>query len=444
MGKGVLVMDLITRSAKGTMDILPDDSYKWNFVEKIMKSQAEVFGFREIRTPVFEHTELFQRSVGETSDVVQKEMYTFEDKGSRSVTLRPEGTAGAVRAVLEHGIYNQKLPIKVDYLTSCYRYEKPQTGRLREFHQFGVEVLGSADPISDAELIIFAKSIFERLGIKKISLEINSIGCPECRKKYCEALKEFFEPLKEKMCKTCCERLGKNPMRILDCKSEQCAEFKDQAPSILDYLCDECREHFEEVKKILNNQKVKYQVNSRIVRGLDYYTRTVFEFVPKKMNLQGTVCAGGRYDGLTSQLSNVSIPAIGLAFGIERLLLMIEELKIEIPKPVCDVYIASIGQRAKRLALSLTNKIREMSLTAECDLMDRKIKPQMKYANKIGARFCIVIGDEEVASKKVSVKNMITGEEHAIIVDDNFLSEFARIVLSFIPEPFDNMGGSVQ
>lgn len=434
-------MDLITRSAKGTVDILPDDSYKWIFVEDIMKSQAKVFGFREIRTPVFEHTELFERSVGETSDVVQKEMYTFEDKGGRSVTLRPEGTAGAVRAILEHGIYNQKLPIKVDYLTSCYRYEKPQAGRLREFHQFGVEVLGSADPISDAELIMFAKSVFERLGIENISLEINSIGCPECRKKYCEALKEFFEPLKEKICKTCCERLDKNPMRILDCKSEECAKFKEQAPSILDFLCDECQTHFEEVKKLLDNENIEYEINPRIVRGLDYYTKTVFEFVPKGMDLQGTVCAGGRYDGLASQLSDVSMPAIGLAFGMERLLMMIDELSIEIPKPSCDVYIASVGEDAKRFALTLTNKIRDMLLIAECDLMDRKVKAQMKYANKIGARFCIVVGDSEIESKKVSVKNMITGEEHTINVDDNFLSEFARINLSFIPGTFNDMEG---
>lgn len=426
-------MNLITNSARGTIDILPEESYKWDFVEKIMKSQAKSFGFKEVRTPVFEHTELFLRSVGDTSDIVQKEMYTFCDKGGRSITLRPEGTAGALRAILQNGVYNQKMPVKVNYLTSCYRYEKPQAGRLREFRQFGVEVIGAEDPICDAEVILFAKSVFERLGINNLSLQINSIGCPECRKKYCEALINFFNNIKDKMCKTCQERIERNPMRVLDCKNESCTEFTKDAPSILDYLCESCREHFESVKKILEEENVEYEVNERIVRGLDYYTKTVFEFVPQNIDVQGSICAGGRYDGLAEELSGVSMPAIGLAFGLDRVMLMLEKLSIEIEKPCCDVYVAGVGEKARRFALKLTNKIREMSLSAECDVMNRSVRAQMKYADKIGARFSIVIGDSEIENGVVSVKNMITGEKRDVKLDENFVSEFARMSLSYVP-----------
>ena len=283
-------MELITKKIKGTEDVLPKESYKWQFVEDIMRKEAQSYGFKEIRTPVFEHTNLFSRGVGQTTDVVQKEMYTFDTKGGESVTLRPEGTAGAARAVLEHGVLNEGLPVKASYFVSCYRYEKPQAGRLREFHQFGLEEYGTSDPIADAELICAAQSIFDRLQIRDIHLEINSIGCPQCRKEYHKALREYFEQYKDKLCETCLSRLEKNPMRILDCKSPEDKEIAKNAPKVTDYLCEECQEHFQQVKSYLDCAGVEYTVNPTIVRGLDYYTKTVFEFVTDYIGAQGTVC----------------------------------------------------------------------------------------------------------------------------------------------------------
>ena len=302
-------MALITKAIKGTQDVLPALSHENQYVEQTMLRIAQRYGFREIRTPVFEHTELFQRGVGDTTDVVQKEMYTFEDKGGRSITLRPEGTAGAVRAFLEHGLFNEALPQKVSYLTSCYRYEKPQAGRLREFHQFGVECFGAAEPSADAELIGLAHTIFETLGIEDLSLEINSIGCPECRKNYHTALKAYFGEHVEELCPTCQERLQKNPMRILDCKSPVCSAIAAEAPVVLDYLCDDCRTHFDAVQAHLDEMLIPYSINPHIVRGLDYYTRTVFEFVSTGIGAQGTVCGGGRYDGLVEELGGPHIPS---------------------------------------------------------------------------------------------------------------------------------------
>ncbi|MBQ7102207.1 MAG: histidine--tRNA ligase, partial [Clostridia bacterium] len=302
-------MALVTKAIKGTQDLLPNESYKNRYVEQTMLDIASKFGYREIRTPVFEHTELFSRGVGDTTDVVQKEMYTFDDKGGRSITLRPEGTAGAMRAFLEHGLFNEPLPQKVSYLTSCYRYEKPQAGRLREFHQFGVECLGTAAPAADAELIGLAHEIFSHLGVEGLQLEINSIGCPTCRKKYHEALHSYFESKKADLCETCLDRLGRNPMRILDCKSPVCSEIAKDAPKVLDYICEDCSAHFEVVKKHLDAMNIPYVVNPTIVRGLDYYTRTVFEFVSTQIGAQGTVCGGGRYDGLAEQLGGNSTPS---------------------------------------------------------------------------------------------------------------------------------------
>lgn len=422
-------MKLITNAPKGTADVLPSESYKRRFVENVMKNQAELFGFKEIRTPVFEHTELFLRSVGETTDVVQKEMYTFCDKGARSITLKPEGTAGALRAILQHGVYNNGLPVKVNYLTSCYRYEKPQTGRLREFSQFGVEVVGTRDPACDAEVILFANSVFERLGIENLSLEINCIGCPDCREKYYRSLKKYFSAFKDKLCETCLARLERNPMRILDCKSEVCSEIVKDAPSILDYICDDCKEHFNSVKKFLDSQNIQYKINPKIVRGLDYYTKTVFEFVSKNIGAQGTVCAGGRYDGLIEELSGISMPAVGLAFGIERVMLLIESLKIEIAERRCDVYIASVGEKAKIKALQLASKIRELSMVAECDVCGRGLRAQMKYADKIGAKFNLVIGDSEIEKGVASIKEMSSGKNFEVKIGDDFINELTRVSL---------------
>ncbi len=418
-------MALLTKKVRGTEDVLPKDSYRWQFVEDIMRKESASFGYKEIRTPVFEHTNLFARGVGETTDVVQKEMYTFDTKGGESITLRPEGTAGAARALLEHAIYNDGLPVKASYFVSCYRYEKPQAGRLREFHQFGLECYGTSNPAADAELICAAKSIFDRLQIRNLRLELNSIGCPECRKKYHEALKAYFEESKGDLCDTCLGRLDRNPMRILDCKSPVCSKIAENAPKVLDFLCDECADHFEKVKALLTQAGVEYTVNPTIVRGLDYYTKTVFEFVSGDIGAQATVCGGGRYDGLIEQLGGQHMPSLGFALGIERLLMLMDAQGIEIEKPnSCDIYIASMGEAALSKAFELTQKVRSASLYAECDVVGRGLRAQMKYADKIGAKFSMVIGDNEIAENKAKLKNMQSGEQREISLSDDFLKEF--------------------
>ncbi len=423
-------MALLTQGPKGTQDLLPKQSGKWQVVEDVMRSEAILHGFGEIRTPVFEHTELFQRSVGETTDVVQKEMYTFQDKGGRSVTLRPEGTAGAVRAMLEHALYNDGLPVKLSYFTSCYRYEKPQAGRLREFHQFGIEMFGASAPIADAEVISLAKSIFDRLGIKNLSLEINSIGCPECRTKYHEALKAYFTQYQDQLCETCLSRLDRNPMRILDCKSPICSKIAEGAPRMLDYLCDDCKAHFESVKSYLDAAKIAYTINPSIVRGLDYYTRTVFEFVSTDLGAQSTVCGGGRYDGLVTEMTGGSkeLPALGFAIGMERLMMILEAQKIELPdEQKCEVYIAAMGDAAQTAAFQLVNQLQKCSVIAECDLCARSLKAQMKYADKIGAVYTLVLGDDELQSGKAMLKNMKTGQKNEISIGDAFIDEYITI-----------------
>lgn len=424
-------MALITKKIKGTEDVLPKDSYRWQFVEDVMRRESQVYGFKEIRTPVFEHTELFQRGVGQTTDVVQKEMYTFDTKGGESVTLRPEGTAGAARAVLEHSLENEGLPIKASYFVSCYRYEKPQAGRLREFHQFGIEEYGTQSPLADAEIICVAQSIFDRLGIKQLRLEINSIGCPVCRAEYHKALKEYFSAYKDELCDTCNSRLEKNPMRILDCKSPICSKIAEGAPKITDYLCDECREHFEQVQKYLDVAGVEYSVNPTIVRGLDYYTKTVFEFVTDFIGAQGTVCGGGRYDGLIEELGGKHLPSLGFAMGIERLLMLMDKQGIEIPKPSsCDLYVATMGDKAKEKAFSLIKSVRDCGLIAETDVVGRGLRPQMKYADKIGAKFSLVLGDNEIEQNKAEVKNMMTGEKLTLALDEAFAERFSVLQLT--------------
>ncbi|MDO4458727.1 MAG: histidine--tRNA ligase, partial [Clostridia bacterium] len=340
-------MALLTKGPKGTQDLLPKDTAKWQLVEDVMRNEASVHGFGEIRTPVFEHTELFLRGVGDTTDVVEKQMYTFEDKGGRSITLKPEGTAGAVRSFLESGIYNDGYPVKLYYMTPCYRYEKPQAGRLREFHQFGVEMFGAAEPVADAEVIMLAKNIFDRLGVQNLTLYINSIGCPECRAKYHQALKDYFGQYKDELCETCNSRLERNPMRILDCKSPICKKIAEGAPKIIDYLCDDCSAHFEGVKSYLDAAGVEYEIDPNIVRGLDYYTRTVFEFVSNDLGAQSTVCGGGRYDGLVEEMGGKPTPGLGFGMGLERLMLVLEAQKIEFPEDkLCEVFIASMGAEA--------------------------------------------------------------------------------------------------
>ena len=412
-------MALITKAVKGTQDILPSEVYKNQFIEQVVIDIAGKFGFRELRIPVFEHTELFQRGVGETTDVVQKEMYTFDDKGGRSITLRPEPFSPDYLILGQHGLFNEALPQKFCYLINCYRYEKPQAGRWREFQQFGVEMLGTSSPAADAEVISLANEIFAFLGIENLQLELNSIGCPECRKNYHNALREYFESKKENLCPTCLERLGKNPMRILDCKSPVCKEICEGAPAIIDYICEDCSAHFESVKKYLDVMNINYVVNPRIVRGLDYYTRTVFEFVSNQIGAQGTVCGGGRYDGLVEELGGPHTPSLGFAMGTGRLLMLLEAQGIELPKPAaCEVYIAPMGENAALEAMRLVSELRSNGISAQTDVAGRSLKAQMKYADKIGARYTMVLGDNEIEQGKANLKNMDNGEVTEVELND--------------------------
>ncbi len=433
-------MALITKSIKGTQDTLPSESHKVRFVEQTALETAGNCGFREIRIPVFEHTELFQRGVGDTTDVVQKEMYTFLDKGGRSITLRPEGTAGVVRSFLENGLYNEPMPQKLCYLVSCYRYEKPQAGRLREFHQFGLECLGTASPAADAEVIGIANDIFSFLGVRGLKLEINSIGCPTCRKEYHKALREYFESRKDELCHTCLDRLERNPMRILDCKSPVCSEIAKDAPKALDYLCDECRTHFDSVQKYLKAMDIPFNVEPSIVRGLDYYTKTVFEFVSTEIGAQGTVCGGGRYDGLVEEIGGAHTPALGFAMGIERLLLLMEKQGLPFPeREKCSLYIATMGEKASFKAASIASSLRREGLEVQFDVVSRSVKAQMKYANKLGAAFTVVIGDSELESGIVKLKNMESGEETEVALE-NFEEAFMRASLSESLKGLEDLG----
>ena len=405
-------MALLTNAPRGTQDVLPSQSGRWKYLEKTAMETAALFGFKEIRTPVFEHTELFTRSVGDTTDVVQKEMYTFQDKGNRSITLRPEGTAGVVRAAIQNGLLGDALPVMASYVVSCFRYEKPQAGRLREFHQFGVEMLGAAAPSADAQVIALANEIFKVLGVEGLRLELNSIGCPQCRAAYHQKLVEYFNGYKDKLCETCLGRLEKNPMRILDCKNPECKEIAKNAPKIIDFLCDDCRDHFEGVKTRLSAMGIDFVVNPTIVRGLDYYTRTVFEFVSENIGAQGTVCGGGRYDGLIGMLGGKETPALGFAMGLERLLLLMDKTGCSFPEePKCDIYIASMGEAASVKACELAMRLREEGFFAQCDSMNRSLKAQMKYADKIGARYTLVIGDNELETGVAKLKNMATSQQ---------------------------------
>ncbi|HNW04132.1 MAG TPA: histidine--tRNA ligase [Oscillospiraceae bacterium] len=408
-------MAILTKAPRGTQDVLPDESGKWQHVERAVLSVAELYGYKEIRFPTFEHTELFARGVGDSTDVVEKEMYTFTDKGGRSLTLRPEGTSGAMRAVIEHGLLGGALPLKLSYLTSCFRYEKPQAGRLREFHQFGVECIGTETAAADAEVIALASQIFSELGAEGLRLEINSIGCPECRGRYHEALKAYFTERKDRLCETCLTRLDRNPMRILDCKCPLCKETAEGAPTILEFLCGDCEAHFEDLKARLSAMGIGYAVNPGIVRGLDYYTRTVFEFVSTQIGAQGTVCGGGRYDGLVEMLGGSPAPGIGFGLGIERLLLVMEASGADFPPaPPVDIYIGSVGQKAGIEAAKLCAGLRAEGFYAACDLNGRSVKAQMKYADKLGAAFSCILGDNELAAGEASVKNMKDGVEEKV------------------------------
>ena len=408
---------MLTQAPRGTRDVLPADSYRWQFIENKMRSAAALAGYREVRTPVFEHTELFLRGVGDTTDIVQKEMYTFEDKGKRSITLKPEGTAGAVRCFLEHNLYAEPLPCKMYYLNApIFRYENPQSGRLREHHQFGLECFGAKEATVDAELILLAFHLLQDLGVGNLSVEINSIGCPKCRPVYHERLKEYLSGRMDKLCATCRERFDRNPLRVLDCKEKNCQELTKDAPSMLDLLCDECREHFDQLKACLDQTGIPYRVNPRIVRGLDYYTKTVFELVTKTEDGNLTVCGGGRYDNLVEQIGEQSIPAVGFGMGLERVLMLLNSEGIEIPKPAWyEVFVTYMGAN-RQAAFALVQQLRQAGIRADLDHCGRSLKAQFKFANKTGAPITAVIGDEEAANGTVKLKRMEDGEEKTVSV----------------------------
>ncbi len=398
---------IITSSPKGTEDLLPEESYKWQYLEKKFKETADLYNYKEIRVPTFEHTELFERGVGDTTDVVEKQMYTFNDKGGRSITLRPEGTASVVRSFLQNSLYALPMPMKAFYNIACFRYENKQKGRLREFHQFGVEAFGAQNPTMDAEIVSLAINFLKSVGLNDLSVNINSIGCPHCRKAYQEALKEYLKPRYDELCDTCKGRFERNPLRIIDCKSEICQDIVKNVPTLLDYICDDCREHFEQFKACLDAMDIKYTIDSGIVRGLDYYTKTVFEIISGDF----TVCGGGRYDGLVEELGGKSTPAVGFGLGIERLLLRLEETGVVIPKPdAVELYIAPMGDNAASVAQKIVYDLRKDGVSVDTDHLGRGLRASMKYADKLGAKFTLVIGDNEIENGKANIKNMATGE----------------------------------
>ena len=410
---------MLTNAPKGTKDLLPGQVHKWHYVEGKFADICRRYGFKEIRTPMFEHTEVFARGIGDTTDVVQKEMYTFNDHGNRSITLKPEGTSGAVRAFIEHKQYAEVQPTKYYYNTDCFRYEKPQSGRLRHFHQFGIEVFGTPKMMADAEVICLAHDFLTDLGITEIELRINSVGCPECRKKYREALKAYLLPHYEDLCGTCKERFERNPMRIIDCKSEICQAIVKDAPRMIDYLCDDCRNAFEDLKSNLTAMGIDFTIDPNIVRGLDYYTKTAFEFVTTKIGAQGTVCGGGRYDHLVEELGGPPIPGVGFGLGIERLLLLMEANNAYFPEENrVDAFIAVMGDAAKAFGLKLARELRAKGITAEMDTLARNIKGQFKYADRLNARYTLVIGDNELEKGVVSLKDMVKSEQREIKIED--------------------------
>ena len=404
---------------KGTKDVLPAEAYKWHFVENTARRIAALYGLKEIRTPVFEHTELFLRGVGDTTDIVNKEMYTFLDKGERSITLKPEGTAGVVRSFIENGGGGGVLPQKMYYITPVFRYERPQAGRLREHHQFGVEIFGGKGAETDAEVILLARDYIAALGVEGVELNLNSIGCKHCRPKFNEALREYLRPHLSEMCPTCNARFEKNPLRILDCKEEKCAAINAGAPRSVDFLCDECREHFEKLKAILDDCGVAYTLNPKLVRGLDYYSKTVFEFVSTSIGAQGTVLGGGRYDTLIENLGGPSVPAVGFGSGIERMLLVLENTGKTIPQEApLGVYAAGLDEAGRRAAFLLVQQLRKAGVSADFDHAARSVKAQFKYAGKVGARFVVAIGSNELESGMYTIKDMAASTSESVAAAD--------------------------
>ncbi len=402
---------------RGTFDVLPDASAVWQFIESSARKIFEDANYREIRTPIFESTELFARSIGSTTDIVTKEMYTFQDKKGRSLTLRPEETAPVVRACLENNLIGQDKVTKLYYIGPMFRYERPQAGRFRQFHQVGVEAFGSGDPMLDVEVINLAVSLFGKLGLKDLSVNINSVGCPECRPKFQEELKRYFGSKINEMCEDCKKRLEFNPLRILDCKNEVCQKYIEKAPAPLDYICGKCKTSFEKVTACLKDLKVDFEINNRLVRGLDYYTGTTFEVISGKLGAQNAVCGGGRYDGLVEELGGRSTPAVGFAVGVERIIEILKSLTVKIPSDQLKVFIASMGEEAGKAGLRLLRELRGLGISADMDYIDRGLKAKMKAADRSGAKYVAIIGDEELKKKVVVLKNMKDGTQKEIAVD---------------------------
>ncbi len=433
------------KALSGMNDMLPANAYKWEYIKKTCMEVSKLHGFRAIRTPAVEYTELFSRGVGETTDVVQKEMYTFNDRGGRSLTMRPEMTAGVMRCAIEHGLTGDTLPVKACYIEPCYRAERPQAGRYREFFQFGAELLGTPSPAADADMISMAADVLNALGIEGVSLELNSIGCPECRKNYHAALKAYFEAKTDELCETCRGRLEKNPMRILDCKSPVCKGIAADAPFITDYLCEECENHFKAVQELLYEMGIEFSINPRIVRGLDYYTRTVFEFVSDSLGSQSTCCGGGRYDGLSEAVGGPKLPSIGFAMGLERIMLIMEAQNTPFPEEEKTMlYIAALGEKAVIRAASLASMIRAEGFSVETDLSARSLKAQMKYADKIGAQYVIILGDSELENGVVKLRNMSDGAETEVDLDNGVLEELYNIGIMDSLGKLESMTGDLE
>lgn len=411
---------MLTKAPRGTKDIIPAEAYKWNYLEGKFRDLCRLYGYEEIRTPVFEHTELFKRGVGDTTDIVQKEMYTFKDRGDRDLTLKPEGTAGVIRAFIENKMYAETQPTKLFYITPCFRYERPQSGRQRQFHQFGVEAIGSDTPSLDAEVISLAMQFLGEAGLKDLTVSINSVGCPVCREEYNKLLKDYLAAKADVLCDLCNDRRDKNPMRVIDCKNETCQANIVDIPLMADHLCDDCRDHFTKLKSYLDEMGINYLVDKKIVRGLDYYKRTAFEIISNDLGAQSTVCGGGRYDGLVEQIGGPSgYSGIGFGLGTERLLLTLEANGVEIDNPNhTDIFVVTIGDRAKLKSFSILKDLRVNHISADKDHLDRSLKAQFKYSNKINSRYTIVIGDDELDKDEATLKNMETGDQKLIKISE--------------------------
>lgn len=411
---------MLTKAPRGTKDIIPAEAYKWNYLEEKFRDLCRLYGYEEIRTPIFEHTELFKRGVGDTTDIVQKEMYTFKDRGDRDLTLKPEGTAGVIRAFIENKMYAETQPTKLFYITPCFRYERPQSGRQRQFHQFGVEAIGSDTPSLDAEVISLAMQFLGEAGLKDLTVSINSVGCPVCREEYNRLLKDYLATKADVLCDLCNDRRDKNPMRVIDCKNETCQANIVDIPLMADHLCDNCKDHFKQLKAYLDEMNIKYVVDKKIVRGLDYYKRTAFEIISNDLEAQSTVCGGGRYDGLVEQIGGPSgYSGIGFGLGAERLLLTLEANGVEIGNPNhTDIFVVTIGDKAKLKSFSILKDLRVNHISADKDHLDRSLKAQFKYSNKINAKYTIVIGDDELDKDKATLKNMETGDQKLIKISE--------------------------